>query len=184
MARPALLRSKGSFCGNSKASQEGEVRKKTPAIFIGWVERLETIAIVLMATQHRYTSESVPSSENCQKGWGDDADSPVTSPKTNTETIAFMSTNIAESIRSSLKSVASQRGTVDSSANILETTLIRNGTFCGRRFSLGGFSVVWFQEEGQIKLYSPSGTLEKSCTVAQFCSISGASASVELRRAA
>jgi len=95
-----------------------------------------------------------------------------------------MSTNIAESIRSSLKTVVSQRAVDDSQATILETTLIRNGAFCGRRFSLAGFSVVWFQEEGQVKLYSPTGTLEQSCSVSQFCSIGAASGPVEIRRAA
>ena len=95
-----------------------------------------------------------------------------------------MSMNIAESIRSSLRSVVSQRTLIDSQVTILETTLIRNGAFCGRRFSLAGFSVVWFQEEGQIKLYSPLGTLEQSCTVSQFCSIGETSGSVEVRRAA
>jgi len=95
-----------------------------------------------------------------------------------------MSTNIAESIRSSLTAVVSQRAAVDSQATILETTLIRNGSFCGRRFSLAGFSVVWFQEEGQVKLYSPLGTLEQSCSVSQFCSIGAASGSAEVRRAA
>jgi hypothetical protein len=95
-----------------------------------------------------------------------------------------MSTNIAESIRSSLKSVVSQRSLLDSQATIMETTLIRNGAFCGRRFSLAGFSVVWFQEEGQIKLYSPLGTLEQSSSVSQFCSIGATSSTVEVRRAA
>ena len=95
-----------------------------------------------------------------------------------------MSTNIAESIRSSLKSIVSQRAVVDLEATILETTLIRNGAYCGRRFSLAGFSVVWFQEEGQVKLYSPLGTLEQSCSVSQFCSMGATTGSEEVRRAA
>ena len=95
-----------------------------------------------------------------------------------------MSTNIAESIRTSLKCVVSQRALVNSQATILETTLIRNGAFCGRRFSLAGFSVVWFQEEGQVKLYSPLGTLEQSCSVSHFCSMVATTGSEEIRRAA
>ncbi len=77
----------------------------------------------------------------------------------------------------------SQRGNVDSNVSILETTLIRNGSYCGRRFSLAGFSLVWFQEEGQVKFYSPLGTLEQSCSVAQFCMMNNQS-NVDIRRAA
>ena len=80
--------------------------------------------------------------------------------------------------------MVSQRGNVDGSSRILETTLIRNGAFCGRRFSLAGFSLVWFQEEGQVKFYSPLGTLEHSCSVDQFCMMSTHSNVSDLRRAA
>jgi len=100
------------------------------------------------------------------------------------ELIAVMSTNIAEILRSSLHAVVSNRGSVDLQATILETTLIRNGSFCGRRFSLAGFSLVWFQEEGQVKFYSPLGTLEQSCSVSQFCLMAIQSNPSEIRRAA
>jgi len=94
-----------------------------------------------------------------------------------------MSTNIAESLRSSMQAAVSERGNVDGNAPILETTLIRNGSYCGRRFSLAGFSLVWFQEEGQVKFYSPLGTLEQSCSIAQFCMMNSQS-KVDIRRAA
>ena len=100
------------------------------------------------------------------------------------ETIDSMSTNIAESLRSSLQSIVSQRGNMNGDAAISETTLIRNGSFCGRRFSLAGFSLVWFQEEGQVKLYNPLGALEQSCTVAHFCMICRQSSATDGRRAA
>ena len=95
-----------------------------------------------------------------------------------------MSSNIADSLRNSLLTIVSQRGKAESSSSILETTLIRNGEYCGQRFSLAGFSLVWFREEGQVKFYSPLGTLEHSCTVAQFCVLSSQSDGTDLRRVA
>ena len=95
-----------------------------------------------------------------------------------------MPTNLAESIRSSLHAVVSQQTSVSELAPITESTLIRNGSYCGRKFSLVGYSLVWFQEEGQVKLYSPTGSLEISCSVAQFCEGRGHSPVVEVRRAA
>ena len=80
--------------------------------------------------------------------------------------------------------MVSQRGNVDGSSPFLETTLVRNGAFCGRRFLLAGFSLVWFHEEGQVKFYSPQGTLEQSCTVDQFCLMSSQLNTSDLRRAA
>ena len=95
-----------------------------------------------------------------------------------------MSSNIADSLRDSLRTIVSQRGKADSSSSILETTLIRNGQYCGQRFSFAGFSLVWFREEGQVKFYSPLGTLEHSCTVVQFCMLSSQSNPADLRRVA
>jgi len=95
-----------------------------------------------------------------------------------------MSTNIADSLRRAVQAMVSHRGNVEGSSRILETTLIRNGAFCGRRFSLAGFSLVWFQEERQVKFYSPLGTLEQSCSVDQFCMMSMESNTSDLRRAA
>lgn len=93
-----------------------------------------------------------------------------------------MSTNIAESLRSSLQAIVAGRVTVDGNS-IQETTLVRNGSYCGRRFALAGYSLVWFQEEGQVKFYGPLGNLEQSCSVGQFCMASLSKPS-EIRRAA
>jgi len=95
-----------------------------------------------------------------------------------------MSSSIADSLRNTLRTIVSQREKAESSSSILETTLIRNGEYCGQRFSLAGFSLVWFREEGQVKLYCPLGTLEQSCTVAQFCVLSSQSSGADLRRVA
>jgi hypothetical protein len=96
-----------------------------------------------------------------------------------------MPATLADSIRNALHVVVSQNGISNETAAMTESTLIRNGSYCGRRFSLLGFSVVWFQEEGQIKLYNPSGTLEQSCPVLQFCRENSSTANThETRRAA
>ena len=92
--------------------------------------------------------------------------------------------NLAESLRNALQAIVSEQGMYNGESAISETTLIRNGSFCGRRFSLAGFSLVWFQEEGQVKFYSPLGTLEQSCSVAQFCMRSSQSSPSDVRRAA
>lgn len=129
-------------------------------------------------------SESVPAIRISPKELGDGADSPIISQKRKTEQASFMSTNIAESLRIAMQTLISERGNVDSNSPISETTLIRNGAFCGRRFSLAGFSLVWFQEEEQIKLYNPNGALEQSCSVSQFCSNCKPSTLRDIRRAA
>lgn len=51
---------------------------------------------------------------------------------------------------------------------MLETTLVRDGMYCGRRFALEGFNLVYFAEEQQVKLYSPSGNIERRCTLVDF----------------
>jgi hypothetical protein len=95
-----------------------------------------------------------------------------------------MQTNLADSIRRSLQAVVSRHVALDESTPIMESTLIRNGSYCGRRFSLKGFSLVWFQEEGQVKLYNPFGTLEQSTSVAQFCMAASESEFSDNRRVA
>ena len=46
-----------------------------------------------------------------------------------------------------------------------EAMLIRDGYFCGRRFSGGGYEAVWFIEENQIKFYDREGSLLESLSV-------------------
>lgn len=40
-----------------------------------------------------------------------------------------------------------------------ETILIREGMYCGRRFSIDDFTAVWFIEEGELKFYDQDGTV-------------------------
>lgn len=40
-----------------------------------------------------------------------------------------------------------------------ETILVRNGHYCGRRFTVHDGSAIWFVEENQIKVYDARGAL-------------------------
>ncbi len=39
------------------------------------------------------------------------------------------------------------------SDEIAESALIRDGIYCGHRFSAGNLSAVWFFEENEVKIY-------------------------------
>ena len=53
---------------------------------------------------------------------------------------------------------------VDSTNLPSETTLIRDGYYCGNRFVLDDYQAVWFVEEDQIKFYGPDGGLLRVVT--------------------
>lgn len=44
---------------------------------------------------------------------------------------------------------------------VIETLLIRDGYYCGRRFYCDGYQAVWFVEENQIKYFDAQGQLVK-----------------------
>lgn len=79
-----------------------------------------------------------------------------------------MLSNTTDKIRTKLRQCVESRVPISSDADIFETTLIRDGMYCGRRFSLADFDIVYFVEERQIKFYNPSGQLESSCSLEQF----------------
>lgn len=51
----------------------------------------------------------------------------------------------------------------DTSAGLHETILIRQGTYCGRRFNCDGGYAIWFIEENQLKFYAEAGALRHVC---------------------
>lgn len=51
----------------------------------------------------------------------------------------------------------------DTSAGLHETILIRQGTYCGRRFNCEGGYAIWFIEENQLKFYAEAGALRHVC---------------------
>ncbi len=79
-----------------------------------------------------------------------------------------MSNHPADKIRQTLRSYVARHVTLGEDAMMLETTLIRDGMYCGRRFALEGFQVVYFVEEGQIKLYGVEGEILQTCRLHEF----------------
>ncbi len=51
---------------------------------------------------------------------------------------------------------------------IHESLLIANGVYCGRKFSLDGYTLTWFIEENQVKFFCPQGRLLVVCDSAAF----------------
>jgi hypothetical protein len=96
-----------------------------------------------------------------------------------------MSATQAESVRRSFREFVCRHCGVDPTSVILETTLIRNGSYCGRRFSLSGYSIIWFIDEQQVKLFGRDGGLIRSMSTSEFCDAAPAlTAASPIRRAA
>lgn len=47
-------------------------------------------------------------------------------------------------------------------AGILETILVRDSQYCGRRFSCDGWRAVWFVEERHVKFFDAEGRFKES----------------------
>lgn len=45
----------------------------------------------------------------------------------------------------------------------LESILVRDGYYCGRRFDCDGMQAVWFAEENEIKFYGRDGRVQCVC---------------------
>ena len=43
--------------------------------------------------------------------------------------------------------------------NMSEHILVRDETYCGRRFRAGDYQAIWFIEEDELKIYSPDGAV-------------------------
>lgn len=63
-----------------------------------------------------------------------------------------------ESIRSEIRQRLAEFG-APLGESMAESCLLQDNSYCGRRFSLGGYQAVWFLEENEIKFYAPSGEL-------------------------
>ncbi len=51
---------------------------------------------------------------------------------------------------------------------MIETILIRDGYYCGRRLECDGLSAVWFVEEHQLKFYGRDGSVLTTCSVSDL----------------
>lgn len=67
----------------------------------------------------------------------------------------------ADSVRDIIQRTFRKFG-ADSQQALLETILIRDGHFCGRRYSHEDRSAVWFVEENEIKFYDFNGSVVKT----------------------
>ncbi len=66
---------------------------------------------------------------------------------------------IVDRVRAEVRAIFQDLGFQD---EVHETILIRNGHYCGRRFSNEKCQAVWFLEEDQIKVYAGDGRVVKS----------------------
>ena len=57
---------------------------------------------------------------------------------------------------------------VERPESLNETLLIRHGIFCGRKFQVASYLIVWFVEEDEIKFFDPSGELIKATSAIRF----------------
>lgn len=66
--------------------------------------------------------------------------------------------------------IANQMNSMGVSKNceLHETLLIRDGLFCGRKYQYDGYTIVWFLEEDQLKIFSPVGELISSTSAISF----------------
>ncbi|MDP7017714.1 MAG: hypothetical protein QGG36_18055 [Pirellulaceae bacterium] len=68
------------------------------------------------------------------------------------------SSKTTEVVRQRVEDYLRSRGaTADD--HLEETILIRDGFYCGRRFTVGELQAVWFVEEDQLKVFDADGAL-------------------------
>ena len=52
----------------------------------------------------------------------------------------------------------------------VESLLVNDGFYCGRKFLFGPYKAVWFVEENQVKIFNPDGTVSAKQDVAELLS--------------
>lgn len=85
----------------------------------------------------------------------------------------------AETLRKRFREWACSRSAEKAPGAMLETTLVRNGTYIGRRFSLLGFSLIWLVQEGQLRLLGPQGNRLDTQAILDFAECFTKESSVE-----
>lgn len=71
-----------------------------------------------------------------------------------------------ERIRTAIRMELASLGVSDLT-DFNETIMIRNGSYCGRKFRCQGHHVVWFAEENEIKFFGPSGDILRASSAEQ-----------------
>ena len=77
-------------------------------------------------------------------------------------------TQLTEVVRSLVASTFADLG-VAASEELRETILIREGSYCGRRFESPAAYAIWFVEENQIKVYQADGSLVRVIQPQEIC---------------
>jgi hypothetical protein len=65
---------------------------------------------------------------------------------------------VLTAIRQLIRSAFSELGATPP-VEMSENILIRDETYCGRRFRSGGYQAIWFIEEDEIKIYAQGGAV-------------------------
>jgi hypothetical protein len=65
---------------------------------------------------------------------------------------------LTDSVRQQVADAFAQIG-MPAEGEVRETILIRDGSYCGRRFEAEEASAIWFVEENQIKVFGADGSL-------------------------
>lgn len=103
-------------------------------------------------------------------------------------------TSRMEALRRRVRTLLTDHGAA-AGATVRESILIRQGAYCGRRFTCDGLAAVWFDEEAELKvhgrdgavievLHDPLGRGEPSETTLAFPVRSGDAPAAPIRRAA
>ena len=74
--------------------------------------------------------------------------------------IAHLTEEVRRHTRRRLEGLGANLG-----AELVETILIRNGYYCGRRFECDGFSAVWFVEEHELKIHDRDGRVRAALSI-------------------
>ncbi|HTN75351.1 MAG TPA: hypothetical protein VL096_08895 [Pirellulaceae bacterium] len=68
----------------------------------------------------------------------------------------------ADLVRQAIQQTMLELG-YDLGDGVMESILIRQGAYCGRRFQAADGSAVWFVEEAQLKFYDATGAVRHVC---------------------
>jgi hypothetical protein len=68
--------------------------------------------------------------------------------------------HLTDSVRRQITQVFVDLGDIEP-VELRETIMIRDGSYCGRRFEGRAASAVWFAEENQIKVFRADGTIAR-----------------------
>jgi hypothetical protein len=77
-------------------------------------------------------------------------------------------TAMLEAIRGFVRAAFAQAGG-QLDQGLTEHVLVRNDTYCGRRFHCQGLQGIWFIEEDQLKIYGADGRVVEVVTASQIC---------------